>query len=120
VIAVLVCAILITVIRWQVREGKLHQISLYVDPRKNNGFENDTFVQKVYKHEVSDAVPDEAAAVTPGEADVTPGETAALTPGEADGDSRQQSAPEPEQSEGKGQVWTTDDSDGNDGENKQE
>ncbi|HNX13475.1 MAG TPA: prolipoprotein diacylglyceryl transferase [Oscillospiraceae bacterium] len=112
VIAVLVCAILITVIRWQVREGKLNHISLYVDPRKNNGFENDTFVQKVYKHEV-DAAPDETVAEGPGEADTVSGDTGNSTLGEADSLSRQPS-PEPETPEGKGQVWTADDPGGND------
>ena len=112
VIAVVVSVVLIVIIRWQVKEGRLRNISQYVDARKNNGFENDVFVQKIYKGEAADVIPDTDPAVAPGESpntnaiknpDKTPDELPAETP--------DQRSAEPEQTGGKGQVWTADDTD---------
>ena len=132
IITAVVCAVLVFIIRWQVREGRLRSISRYVDPRKNDGFENDTFIQKIYRGEAADVVPNTASDVAPGEAaDETPENTASVvpdaavvrsdtTPGEADAvqdkpaDSapgEPDSTPEPEQTGGKGQVWTADNTD---------
>ena len=81
----------------------MRNISLYVDSQKNDGFENDTFTQKVYKGEAADVDPNTTPAVAPDEADSNPDTTPTAAPGEAD-----RIAPEPE-SGGKGQVWTADD-----------
>ena len=93
VIAVVVCVILIVIIRWQVKEGRLRNISQYIDARKNNGFENDVFVQKVYRGEAADVAPGEAADIL----DEAP--------------DKAEDADTPEQTGGKGQVWTADDTD---------
>ena len=84
VIAVLACTVLIAVLRWQIKEGRLRGVSLYVDARKNNGFENDTFVQKVYRGEAADVDSNQASTIAPGEAaDVIPDTASNIAPGEA-------------------------------------
>jgi len=110
VVAVLVCAVLIVIFHWQIKEGRLRKISKYVDSRKNDGFENDVFVQKVYQNETAD----ESAGKNTGEAE-TP---ASVKPAPEQPAVPEPPAAEPEQSEGKGQVWTADGTD-EETENKQ-
>ena len=106
--ATVICVLLVFIIRWQVREGRLRNVSRYVDPHKNDGFENDTFYQKVYKGENTETPV--IADVNHHNGDETP--TADnVSPDIIPGQSEAPETPDAkfEQSEGTGQVWTSED-----------